>query len=49
MKGQAPFDELVAWLAAVQRDQGLRILRMEIQQQGPQASIDAVLAGPSAP
>ncbi|WP_079432914.1 type II secretion system protein GspM [Zoogloea sp. LCSB751] len=49
VKGQAPFDELVTWLAAVQRDQGLRVLRMEIQQQGPQASIDAVLAGPSAP
>ena len=49
VKGQAAFDELAAWLAAVQRDQGLRILRMEIQQQGPQASIDAVLAGPSAP
>ncbi|MBS0353221.1 MAG: type II secretion system protein M [Proteobacteria bacterium] len=48
-KGQAPFDELVTWLAAVQRDQGLRVLRMEIQQQGPQASIDAVLAGPATP
>lgn len=49
VKGQAGFDELTAWLAAIQHDQGLRVVRMEIQHQGPQASIDAVLAGQSAP
>lgn len=49
VKGQASFDELVAWLAAVQHDQGLRVLRMELQQQGALASIDALLAIPAAP
>ncbi|TYC56575.1 hypothetical protein ETQ85_12030 [Zoogloea oleivorans] len=49
VKGQAGFDDLIAWLAAVQHDQGLRVLRMELQQQGVQASIDAVLALPAAP
>lgn len=49
VKGQAGFDDLIAWLAAVQHDQGLRVLRMELQQQGALASIDAVLALPAAP
>ena len=49
IKGQARFDELVAWLAALQKDQGLRVLRMEIQRQGNLASVDAVLAGPTSP
>lgn len=49
VKGQASFDELVAWLAAVQHDQGLRVLRMELQQQGALASIDALLAIPATP
>ena len=43
VKGQAGFDELVAWLATLQQDQGLRVARMEIQQQGPTASVDLVL------
>ncbi len=49
VKGQASFDELVAWLAAVQHDQGLRVLRMELQQQGALVSVDALLAIPAAP
>lgn len=49
IKGEARFDELVAWLAALQKDQGLRVLRMEIQRQGSLASVDAVLASPAAP
>ena len=49
IKGQAGFDEFVAWLAAIQRDQGLRVLRMELQQQGAVVSIDALLAIPAAP
>ncbi len=47
LKGQAGFDDLVAWLAALQADQGLRVLRLEVQQQGAVASVDAVLAGGS--
>jgi general secretion pathway protein M len=49
VKGQAGFDELVAWLAAIQHDQGLRVLRMELQQQGAVVSVDALLAIPAAP
>ena len=49
LKGQAPFDALVAWLATLQKDQGLRVLRMEIQRQGSLASVDAVLASPTSP
>ena len=33
----------VDWLAALQRDQGLRVQRLEIQGQSGGASIDAVL------
>ena len=47
VKGQAGFDELVAWLAALQHDQGLRVARMELQQQGPTASVDLVLVAGS--
>jgi len=43
VKGQAGFDELVAWLAALQTDQGLRVLRMEVQQQDGVASVDVLL------
>lgn len=49
LKGQAPFDALVAWLATLQKDQGLRVVRMEIQRQGSLASVDAVLASPTSP
>ena len=49
LKGQAPFDELVSWLATLQKDQGLRVQRMEIQRQGPVASVDALLAGAVSP
>lgn len=49
IKGQAGFNELIAWLAALQKDQGLRVLRMEIQRQGSLASVDAVLASPATP
>ena len=49
LKGQAPFDAMVAWLATLQKDQGLRVLRMEIQRQGSLASVDAVLASPTSP
>ena len=47
VKGQAGFDELVAWLATLQKDQGLRVARMELQQQGPTASVDLVLVAGS--
>lgn len=47
VKGQAGFDELVVWLAALQHDQGLRVARMELQQQGPTASVDLVLVAGS--
>lgn len=46
IKGQADFDALMGWLATLQKDQGLRVRRMEIQPQGEQAGIDALLAGP---
>lgn len=46
VKGQADFDALVGWLATLQKDQSLRVRRMEIQQQGDQAGIDALLVGP---
>ncbi len=49
LKGQGSFDALVAWLATLQKDQGLRVLRMEIQRQGRLASVDAVLASPTSP
>ncbi|WP_374492376.1 type II secretion system protein GspM [Zoogloea sp.] len=49
LKGQARFDDLVDWLGTLQKDQGLRVLRMDVQRQGPLASVDAVLAGPAAP
>ena len=43
VKGQASLDAFVDWLAALQRDQGLRVQRLEVQGQGSAASIDAVL------
>ena len=43
IKGQASLDAFVDWLAALQRDQGLRVQRLEIQGQSGGASIDAVL------
>lgn len=43
VKGQAGLDAFVDWLAALQRDQGLRVQRLEVQGQGSAASIDAVL------
>ena len=43
VKGQGGFDELVTWLATLQTDIGLRVMRMEIQGQGAAASIDVVL------
>lgn len=43
IKGQASLDAFVDWLAALQRDQGLRVQRLEIQGQGASAGIDAVL------
>ncbi len=43
VKGSAGFDELAGWLATLQQDLGLRVLRMEVQQQGKVAGIDAVL------
>lgn len=46
IKGQADFDALMGWLATLQKDQGLRVRRMEIQPQGEQAGIDALLVGP---
>jgi general secretion pathway protein M len=46
IKGQAGFDALTGWLATLQKDQGLRVRRMEIQPQGDQAGIDALLVGP---
>ena len=46
IKGQADFDALTGWLATLQKDQGLRVRRMEIQPQGDQAGIDALLVGP---
>ena len=49
LKGQARFDDLVDWLGTLQKDQGLRVLRMDVQRQGPLASVHAVLAGPAAP
>ncbi|MDD3326386.1 MAG: type II secretion system protein GspM [Zoogloea sp.] len=43
IKGQASLDAFVDWLAMLQRDQGLRVQRLEVQGQGATASIDAVL------
>ncbi len=43
LKGQGGFDDLVTWLATLQTDIGLRVMRMEIQGQGAAASIDVVL------
>lgn len=43
IKGQASLDAFVDWLAVLQRDQGLRVQRLEIQGQGSTAGIDAVL------
>ena len=43
IKGQVSLDAFVDWLAALQRDQGLRVQRLEIQGQGSTAGIDAVL------
>ena len=43
VKGQAGLDAFVDWLAALQRDQGLWVQRLEVQGQGSAASIDAVL------
>jgi type II secretory pathway component PulM len=45
IRGSAEFDTLMAWLAGLQSDQGLRVVHAEIQRAGPQASIDAVLVG----
>ena len=44
IKGQAGLDDLVGWLAALQTDLGLRVVRMEVQGQGAAATVDAVLA-----
>lgn len=44
VKGQAGFDDLVGWLATLQQDHGLRVQRMEVQQQGATASVDLLLA-----
>ncbi len=43
IKGQASLDAFVDWLAVLQRDQGLRVQRLEVQGQGGSAGIDAVL------
>ena len=43
IKGQASLDAFVDWLAELQRDQGLRVQRLEVQGQGGSAGIDAVL------
>ncbi|MDD3354604.1 type II secretion system protein GspM [Zoogloea sp.] len=43
ISGQAGFDELVSWLATLQKDQGLRVFKMEIQRQDHQATVDALL------
>lgn len=43
IKGQAGLDAFVDWLAVLQRDQGLRVQRLEVQGQGATAGIDAVL------
>lgn len=49
LKGQASFDELMNWLAALQHDQGLRLTRGEIQRDGDVARFDLNLAAPTAP
>ena len=41
--GPAPAASRESFLAALQRDQGLRVQRLEVQGQGSAASIDAVL------
>lgn len=43
IKGQASLDAFVDWLATLQRDQGLRVQRLEIQGQGGSVSVDTVL------
>ena len=49
IRGNGDFDALVGWLGTLHSDQGLRVLRLEIQRAGSQASVDALLAGPAAP
>ncbi|HMV65115.1 MAG TPA: type II secretion system protein GspM, partial [Rhodocyclaceae bacterium] len=49
IRGNGDFDALVGWLGTLHGDQGLRVLRLEIQRAGSQASVDALLAGPAAP
>lgn len=48
ISGSADFDQLMDWLAQVQRDHGARITRLTVTREGPKVRFDGELASPRA-